>query len=228
MVFQDPYGSLNPRRTVGDIVADPLVVHHRLAPRERRAKVAELLEQVGLTGRDAHRFPHEFSGGQRQRVAIARALVLDPEFLVLDEPTSALDVSVQARILDLILALKQARGLGCLFITHDLNLMRFVTARLAVMYLGRIVELGPTAVLFGEPLHPYTQALVAATPRVDRRRAPGGVLQGEVPSPVNRPTGCLFHPRCPVKIGEVCETLEPPLLEATGRSVACHRIHPPA
>ena len=228
MVFQDPYGSLNPRRTVGDIVGDPLAVHTRLNRRERKEKVVRLLERTGLAAYHYGRYPHEFSGGQRQRIAIARALVLDPKFLVLDEPTSALDVSVQAVILNLIRALKAERGLGCLFITHDLNLMRFMTDRLAVMYLGRVVEMGRTAEIFTEPLHPYTRALVNATPQPDPgRKRTAEVLQGELPSPVNPPSGCPFHTRCPVKVGRVCETVVPSLGAAKGRLVACHLVNPP-
>ncbi len=223
MVFQDPYGSLNPRRTVADIVSDPLVVHTRLNRTQRLEKVDELLEQVGLSAHHAHRFPHEFSGGQRQRIAIARALIIDPGFLVLDEPTSALDVSVQAVILNLIRRFKQERHLGCLFITHDLNLMRFMTTRLAVMYLGRIVETGKTEDIFRSPLHPYTRALIASTPQPK----PGGraktpPIQGELPSPVNPPSGCPFHTRCPDKIGRVCEIEVPRATMVDGRLVACH------
>lgn len=223
MVFQDPYGSLNPRRIIGDIIGDPLAIHTRLARQERQSKVEQILESVGLLAHHFHRFPHEFSGGQRQRIAIARALILDPSFLVLDEPTSALDVSVQAVILNLIRTLKQERELGCLFITHDLNLMRFMTTRLAVMYLGRIVEMGNVEDIFSAPLHPYTKALVDSTPQAaaGRRRVKPG-LEGELPSPVNPPSGCPFHTRCPAKIGTVCETHVPKLTTGNGRLVACH------
>lgn len=229
MVFQDPYGSLNPRRTIADIVGDPLVVHKRLPRAERLARIEQALQQVGLAGYHMNRFPHEFSGGQRQRVAIARALILNPGFLVLDEPTSALDVSVQAIILNLISKLREERRLGCLFITHDLNLMRFMTTRLAVMYLGRIVETGETADIFKRPLHPYTRALIASTPvPKPGRRAKDPPLRGELPSPVKPPTGCPFHTRCRDKIGRVCETAVPPLAEVEGRMVACHLHTPPA
>lgn len=229
MVFQDPYGSLNPRRTVGNIVGDPLAVHTSLSASQRKDKVIDLLERTGLAAYHYGRYPHEFSGGQRQRIAIARALVLDPTFMVLDEPTSALDVSVQAVILNLIRSLKAERGLGCVFITHDLNLMRFMTDRLGVMYLGRMVEMGRTEELFARPLHPYTRALVAATPQPNpTRKRTNEVLQGELPSPINPPSGCPFHTRCPVKIGRVCETVVPQLGSAEGRLVACHLINPPA
>jgi oligopeptide/dipeptide ABC transporter ATP-binding protein len=228
MVFQDPYSSLNPRRTVGDIVGDPLAVHTNLSARQRKEKVIELLERTGLAAYHFGRYPHEFSGGQRQRIAIARALILDPAFMVLDEPTSALDVSVQAVILNLIRTIKSERRLGCVFITHDLNLMRFMTDRLAVMYLGRVVETGTTESIFVAPLHPYTRALVDATPQPDpSRQRTSEVLQGELPSPVNPPPGCPFHTRCPVKIGRVCETIVPALAPVGERMVSCHLVNPP-
>jgi oligopeptide/dipeptide ABC transporter ATP-binding protein len=223
MVFQDPYASLNPRRTVADIVGDPLYVHTKLGGPERLARVEAMLQQVGLAAHHGRRYPHEFSGGQRQRIAIARALILDPEFLVLDEPTSALDVSVQAVILNLVRALKAARSLTCVFITHDLNLMRFMTDRLAVMYLGRVVETGRTADVFGEPQHPYTKALIAATPKPDPKRVRSfQPVRGEPPSPVNPPSGCAFHTRCPVKIEGLCERVSPKLAPAGKNLVACH------
>jgi oligopeptide/dipeptide ABC transporter ATP-binding protein len=229
MVFQDPYGSLNPRRTVGSIVGDPLCVHTSMSRAERREAVQSLLESVGLARDHYFRFPHEFSGGQRQRVAIARALALSPRFLVLDEPTSALDVSVQAVILNLLLTIKEQRNLSCLFITHDLNLMRFMTKRLAVMYMGHIVETGDTEAVFSEPLHPYTKALVASTPETNTRKLHTSVaLEGDLPSPVNPPTGCTFHTRCPVKIGAICERQVPHLRPHGERLVACHLFDPPA
>jgi len=228
IVFQDPYTSLNPRRTIGDILSEPLIIHTGLGRRARREKVVEMLERVGLAAYHYHRFPHEFSGGQRQRIAIARALMLSPRFLVLDEPSSALDVSVQAVILNLIRDLQREFRLGCVFITHDLNLMRFLTHRLAVMYLGRIVELGRTAEVFDEPLHPYTKALINATPRPDpERRRTHYFLEGELPSNIHPPSGCAFHTRCPDKIGRVCETVAPELRPAGGRLVRCHLYHPP-
>jgi oligopeptide transport system ATP-binding protein len=229
IVFQDPYTSLNPRRSVGDIVSEPLVIHTDLGRRARREKVVEMLERVGLAGHHQHRFPHEFSGGQRQRLAIARALMLNPRFLVLDEPTSALDVSVQAVILNLIRDLQREYRLGCVFITHDLNLMRFLTQRLAVMYLGQIVEIGHTAEIFEAPLHPYTRALIDATPQPDPERERSHYfLEGELPSNITPPSGCRFHTRCPDKIGRVCETVTPELRPRGDRLVRCHLHHPPA
>ncbi len=223
MVFQDPYTSLNPRRTVGRIVGDPLVIHTAMSAADRHKRVLEVLNRVGLADYHHDRYPHEFSGGQRQRVAIARALILDPEFLVLDEPTSALDVSVQAVILNMILELQAELRLGCLFITHDLNLMRFLAHRTGVMYLGRIVEVGPTADMFAEPLHPYTRALIAATPQPDPDRSDGDVpLEGEIPSNINRPAGCAFASRCSARIGSICDEVPPDLKPAGSRLVACH------
>ena len=227
MVFQDPYTSLNPRSTVGTIVSAPLAIHTALSGAERRETVLEMLGKVGLSHSHYHRFPHEFSGGQRQRVAIARALVLRPDFLVLDEPTSALDVSVQAIIINLIEELRANLKLSSLFITHDLNLLRFMTDRLAIMYLGRIVELGLTKELFNSPLHPYSRALIAATPqpnpahRKERRQ-----LEGEIPSPSNPPPGCRFQTRCPEKCGPECEQHEPPLIQVGTRLVRCHLYKP--
>ena len=227
MVFQDPYTSLNPRRIIGNIVGDPLVVHTRLSAAERRKKVMHALERTGLAHYHYFRYPHEFSGGQRQRIAIARALILDPEFLVLDEPTSALDVSVQAVILNLIRELQREMQLGCLFITHDLNLMRFLVDRLGVMYLGRIVETGLTAEIFSNPLHPYTKSLIAATPQPNPDRATDQIpLEGELPSNISPPPGCPFHPRCPDRIAGQCDQVVPSLKPHVGREVACHLYHP--
>jgi oligopeptide transport system ATP-binding protein len=223
MVFQDPYTSLNPRRTVGDIVSDPLCVHTNLSRHERNEKVKELLEQVGLSKDHFYRYPHEFSGGQRQRIAIGRALILDPDFLVLDEPTSALDVSVRAMIINLILGLKSRLHLSCLFITHDLNLLRFLSDRVAIMYLGEIVELSKTKELFDHPMHPYSRALIASIPHYDpTMRGSKVFLEGELPSNIDLPSGCRFHPRCPQKLGKRCETEPPQLMEKDGRLVRCH------
>jgi len=224
IVFQDPYASLNPRRTVGDIISDPLVVHTKLSRRERQEKVLEMLEHVGLAKDHYYRYPHEFSGGQRQRIAIGRALILNPDFLVLDEPTSALDVSVQAVIINLILKLKSELNLSCLFITHDLNLLRFLSDRLAIMYLGEIVELAESKELFEDPLHPYSRALIASIPRPNpiKKSSSKFFLEGEIPSNIDLPSGCRFHTRCPEKLGKKCKTDPPQLIEKDGRWIRCH------
>jgi oligopeptide/dipeptide ABC transporter ATP-binding protein len=225
IVFQDPYGSLNPRMTAGAILAEPLRVHRLARGAALDAEVARLLERVGLHPEMAGRYPHEFSGGQRQRIGIARALSLRPSFVVLDEPVSALDVSVQAQILALLAELQAVDGLAYLFIAHDLALVRRLCPRVAVMYLGEIVESGPTDRVFTEPLHPYTKALLSAVPIPDpTRRRTRILLSGEPPSPANPPSGCRFHPRCPVAEAR-CRT-EVPFLgtAADGRLVACHLV----
>ncbi|MFI9028394.1 ABC transporter ATP-binding protein [Streptomyces sp. NPDC053560] len=225
LVFQDPSSSLDPRMTIGQIVAEPLRLH-RLVPRSGlRARVEELLGQVGLRPEHADRHPHELSGGQRQRISLARALSVGPDLLIADEPTSALDVSVQASVLNLLADLQRDRGFGCLFITHDLAAVEFLADRIAVMYLGRIVEEAPTAGLFAEPLHPYTQALLSAAPVPDpalQRTRERIVLSGDLPSPLTPPPGCHFHTRCPVAVDR-CRTDSPELRELPGsRRVACH------
>jgi peptide/nickel transport system ATP-binding protein len=224
MVFQDPYASLNPRRRVGDLIAEPLRVHGRRNRAEIAARVRELIGLVGLSPDHLERFPHEFSGGQRQRVGIARALALEPRLIVADEPVSALDVSIRAQIVNLMADLQQRLGLTYLFIAHDLSVIRQVSDRTAVMYLGSIVELGPTDEVYRAPAHPYTQALISAVPvpNVDGAARNRIVLSGDVPSPINPPAGCRFHPRCRFA-AERCRSERPALREvAPGRTVACH------
>ncbi len=224
MVFQDPFASLDPRMTVGGIITEPLVIHGLGKRRERRNWVADLLEAVGLSARDRERYPHEFSGGQRQRIGIARALALAPDLLIADEPVSALDVSIQSQILNLLRGLVGDRGLAMLFITHDLAVVDFIADRVAVMYLGVIVESGPRAAVLDTPRHPYTQALRAAVPEAGRgKRRQGAALAGEVPSPLAPPSGCRFHSRCPLA-RDICRA-EVPALEAVGdggHAAACH------
>jgi peptide/nickel transport system ATP-binding protein len=223
IVFQDPFSSLSPRMLVRDIIAEPLEIHGAGTRSERRARVSELLRDVGLNPEHEWRFPHEFSGGQRQRIGIARALALRPEFIVLDEPTSALDVSVQAQILNILRRLQSEQRLSYLFISHHLSVVRAMSQRVVVMYLGKVVERAETDSLFSHPLHPYTQALLSAIPIPDpdlkRERI---VLQGDVPSPAAPPPGCRFHTRCPA-VMPVCSKIEPPLLETRpNHFVACH------
>jgi peptide/nickel transport system ATP-binding protein len=224
MIFQDPYASLNPRWRVGDIVAEPLVFRRLLKDRSDIDKrVGELLAQVGLSPLDARKFPHEFSGGQRQRISIARALAGEPEFLVCDEPTSALDVSVQAQILNLMKDLQRKLGLTYLFISHNLAVVYHVSDKVGVMYLGRLVEWADTQTLFNRPLHPYTRMLLDAIPDLDmtgRSRTP---VAGEVPSPLNPPPGCSFHPRCPLA-NERCRREVPKAIPVEGGAVACHAV----
>jgi oligopeptide/dipeptide ABC transporter ATP-binding protein len=224
MVFQDPTTSLDPRMLIKNIIAEPILALQRIGSRDLEARVLELLNLVGLTKDHYLRYPHEFSGGQRQRIAVARAIATHPEFLVLDEPTSALDVSVQAQILNLLKQLQQKLNLTYLFITHHLLVVKYISSRLAVMYLGKVVETAPTEELFRHPFHPYTHALLSGIPVPDvadsRRRI---VLTGDVPSPLNPPQACRFHTRCPFVI-DVCRKIEPPIEEAgRGHKVACHR-----
>jgi oligopeptide/dipeptide ABC transporter ATP-binding protein len=225
IVFQDPYGALNPRMTVRDIVSEPLAIHGETANAARR--VADMLDLVGLPARAAERFPHEFSGGQRQRIGIARALILRPKFVVCDEPVSALDVSVQAQIVNLLQDLQAELGLTYLFIAHDLGVVKHISTRVAVMYLGKVVEVAPKAALYEAPKHPYTAGLIASVPvthprlrargRADRQR-----LAGDIPSPLHPPTGCRFHTRCPLA-ESICREIEPDMIErAPGHHVACH------
>jgi len=227
MIFQDPYASLNPRMTVGDIIGEPLLVHNISQGKERRERVQDLLRVVGLNPYFVNRYPHEFSGGQRQRIGVARALAVQPEFIICDEPISALDVSIQAQIINLLEDLQREFHLTYLFIAHDLSVVRHISDRVAVMYLGKIVELTTRQELYDNPLHPYTQALLSAVPIPDpvveekRRRI---ILEGDVPSPANPPLGCNFNTRCPV-VMDVCLEQEPEFKDVGGRHwVACFRV----
>ncbi|HQU68995.1 MAG TPA: ATP-binding cassette domain-containing protein [Albidovulum sp.] len=231
MVFQDPQASLNPRMTLSAIIREPLNVHTGWTAERKAARVRELMEAVGLDRRFVNRYPHEFSGGQRQRVGIARALALNPKFIVCDEPIAALDVSIQAQVVNLFERLQRDFGLTYLFISHDLSMVRHIASRVAVMYLGRIVELSPRDALYAQPLHPYAEALLSALPRVDRAGGGGRtgkriILKGDVPSPARMPPGCNFHTRCP-KVFDRCRSDPPELREvAPGRLVACHLFSP--
>ena len=225
IVFQDPYGALNPRMTVEDIVGEPLAIHGTPPGEETRREVRAMLDRVGLPARAIDRFPHEFSGGQRQRIGIARALILKPRLIVCDEAVSALDVSVQAQIVNLLQDLQREMGLTYLFIAHDLSVVRHISDRVAVMYLGRVVEVAPKRVIYSAPLHPYTQALIAAVPASHpslRSRGRRVRIAGDIPSAINPPSGCRFHTRCPF-VMPVCREISPPLVEtAPGHQVACH------
>ena len=222
VVFQDPYGALDPRMPVSEIIAEPLRIQRIGTPGDRQSRAAELVEQVGLPRDALNRYPHEFSGGQRQRIAIARALAPAPRLIVADEPLSALDVSIQSQVLNLLRDLQAAHGLAYLFISHDLAVVHHLADRVAVLYLGRLVEVAARDALFARPAHPYTRALLDAVPRLGRRRARNQAIRGEMPSPLAPPPGCVFHPRCP-KAAAVCRT-DPPALRdlAPGQAAACH------
>ena len=227
MIFQDPQDSLNPRMTVGSIISEPLVEHGKFKGKERRERVEQLLESVGMNREFTNRYPHEFSGGQRQRIGIARALALSPEFIICDEPIAALDVSIQAQVVNLLEDLQEEYGLTYLFISHDLSMIRHIADRVAVMYLGRIVELADSESLYSKPLHPYTQALLSAVPIHDpklEKKRDRVILIGDVPSPANPPSGCHFSTRCPIA-EKRCFEDSPEWREiATGHQVACHLV----
>ncbi len=227
MIFQDPYASLNPRMTVGDIIGEPLEVHNIAKGKEKKERVQELLNIVGLNPYFVNRYPHEFSGGQRQRIGVARALAVQPDFIVCDEPISALDVSIQAQIINLLEELQQKFHLTYLFIAHDLSVVRHISDRIAVMYLGKVVELTDRDSLYANPLHPYTKALLSAVPIPDpvvEEKRERIILVGDVPSPVNPPTGCRFHTRCPLAI-DICKRVDPEFRDVGGTHfVACHVV----
>ncbi len=223
MIFQDPYSSLNPRMTVTQIVEEPLKIHTKMTSRERKERVSWLLEKVGLSAEQASRYPHEFSGGQRQRIGIARALATNPKIVIADEPVSALDVSIQAQVVNLMQDLQDEFELSYIFIAHDLSVVRHISDRIAVMYLGHIVEVGPAELIYKSPMHPYSRALLSAVPRPD----PDSAVQerrirlvGDVPNPINKPSGCPFRTRCPI-VQSSCADQLPPMVFKEGRSVAC-------
>lgn len=223
IIFQDPFASLNPRMKVTDIIAEPLVTHESMERAARDERVAELMELVGLRKAYGTRYPHMFSGGQRQRIGIARALALNPKFVVCDEPVSALDVSIQSQIINLLSRLQEQKKLTYLFISHDLNVVRYLSDRTCVMFLGKIMEIGSTNEVYNRPLHPYTKFLIAASPVPDphARQKEKLILEGDIPSPLNPPSGCRFHTRCPY-VQSICKSQEPVLQQVEGRDVACH------
>ena len=222
-IFQDPYASLNPRRQIGAIIEEPMRIHG-VSKDERRARAHELLEKVGLDKNSYEKYPHEFSGGQRQRVVIARALTLKPELIIADEPVSALDVSIQAQVLNLFKELQDEMKLTYIFVAHDLGVVRHISDRIAVMYLGKIVELGSVEEIYNNPQHPYTKALLSANPRIDQSaQSTRQILTGDIPSPLNRPSGCSFHTRCPIAVPE-CSTREPELRRIGAVDVACNLV----
>lgn len=228
MIFQDPYASLNPRMRVGDIIGEGMKIHGLVKGGDRKTKVCELLQKVGLREEHYHRYPHEFSGGQRQRIGVARALAVEPKLIIADEAVSALDVSIQAQVLNLIKDLQQEFGLTYLFISHDLRVVEHVSDRVAVMYLGKIIEMAPADKIYKESVHPYTRALLSAVPVPDPSHKSNRVtLQGDVPSPINPPKGCSFHPRCHFA-EKICSEMEPPLIKDGNHSVACHLFGPSA
>ena len=227
IVFQNPYGSLNPRQKIGSILEEPLLVNTKMPKAERREKARAMMASVGLRPEHYDRYPHMFSGGQRQRIAIARALMLDPEILVLDEPVSALDISIQAQVLNLLADIQEKHNLAYLFISHDLSVVKHIADEVIVMYLGRVVEQGLRDNIFANPQHPYTKALLSATPTPDpTRKRDRIVLKGELPSPLSPPTGCTFHPRCPLAF-EICQNRSPQLLLHDNSLVACHVVNSP-
>jgi peptide/nickel transport system ATP-binding protein/oligopeptide transport system ATP-binding protein len=225
IIYQDPYGSLDPRMRIGEAISEPLAVHNIGTPKEREERVIQLMEKVGLSADQINRYPHEFSGGQRQRIGIARALATNPEFIVADESVSALDVSIQAQIINLLKELQEEFGLTLLFVAHDLSVVKHISDRVAVMYLGKIVEMGEKKYLFRDPKHPYTQALLSAIPIPDpKQRKQQEIIMGDVPSPINPPKGCRFHTRCP-EVSDICKLEEPPLIEIKPNYfVVCHKV----